>query len=52
MSSTYCLCCGGHIKHFLEILLGKKVEVKFISSALSSYGKKNCQFELKEINEK
>ena len=52
MSSTYCLCCGGHIKHFLEILLGKRVEVVFISSALSSNGEKNCRFQLKEIKEK
>jgi hypothetical protein len=48
-SKTWCLCCGGHVKHHLETVLGKKVKVKVISSALSSMGKKNCHFELKEI---
>jgi hypothetical protein len=49
MSITYCYCCGGHVKHHLETVLGKSVSVKVISSALSSQGKKNCHFELREV---
>jgi hypothetical protein len=49
MSITYCYCCGGHVKHHLESVLGKSLKVKTISSALSSEGKKNCRFELSEI---
>jgi hypothetical protein len=48
-SKTWCYCCAGHVKHHLETLLGKQLKVKVISSALSSIGKKNCHFELKEI---
>ena len=49
MSKTYCLCCGGHIKHHLETVLGNEVKVKIVSSALTSNGKKNCRFELTEV---
>ena len=49
MSRTYCLCCGGHVKHHLETVLGKEVKVRFISSVLTSGGKKNCRFELTEV---
>ncbi len=49
MSITYCYCCGGHVKHHLETVLGLPLKVKTISSALSSQGKKNCVFELSEI---
>jgi hypothetical protein len=48
-SETWCYCCGGHVKHHLEVILGKKVVAKIISSALTSQGKKNCIFELNEI---
>jgi hypothetical protein len=48
-SKTWCYCCGGHVKHHLETLLGKKIKVKVISSALTSMGKKDCHFELREI---
>lgn len=44
ISETYCYCCGGHIKHHLQIALGRKLTCKVISSALSSGGKKNCRF--------
>jgi hypothetical protein len=49
MPVTYCYCCGGHVRHHLETVLGKKLKVKIISSALSSMGKKSCRFELKEV---
>lgn len=42
---TYCYCCGGHIKHHLQIALEKKLSCEARSSALSSGGKKNCVFE-------
>ena len=48
-SNNWCYCCGGHVKHHLETVLGKKVKVKILSSALTSMGKKNCRFELREI---
>jgi hypothetical protein len=48
MSTTYYLCCEGHIKYFLKILIGKKVTAKSISSAITSHGKENCRFELTE----
>lgn len=44
ISETYCYCCGGHIKHHLQIALGHTLSCKLISSALSSGGKKNCKF--------
>jgi len=48
-SKTWCYCCGGQIKYVLETVLGKKVKVKILSTALTSMGKKSCRFELKEI---
>lgn len=41
---TYCYCCGGHIKHHLQIALGRKLELTVRSSALSSGGTKPCRF--------
>jgi hypothetical protein len=49
MSKTYCYCCGGNVKHHLETVLGKKVNVEFIDSALSSMGKKSCRFVVTEL---
>jgi hypothetical protein len=49
MSKTYCYCCGGHIKHHLETVLGKKLNVETVDSALSSMGKKSCRFVLTEL---
>ncbi len=42
---TYCYCCGGHMKHHLQIALGVELSCKARSSALSSGGKKGCVFE-------
>lgn len=44
VSKTYCYCCGGHVKHHLQIALGKKLECEVQSSALSSGGKRPCSF--------
>jgi len=44
LSITYCYCCGGHVKHHLQIALGRKLACKVRSSAVSSGGKKSCTF--------
>jgi hypothetical protein len=49
MPKTYCYCCGGHVKHHLETVLGKNLNVECIDSALSSMGKKSCRFVLIEV---
>jgi len=41
---TYCYCCGGHVKHHLQIALGRRLGCEVRSSALSSGGKKPCSF--------
>ena len=51
ISITYCYCCGGHVKHHLQAVLGIKLELKVRSSALSSDGKKPCTFLFKIIDE-
>lgn len=44
VSVTYCYCCGGHIKHHLQIALGRKLDMAVRSSALESAGKRPCTF--------
>jgi hypothetical protein len=44
ISITYCYCCGGHVKHHLQIALGRKLEVEARSSALASGGTQPCTF--------
>jgi hypothetical protein len=41
---TYCYCCGGHVKHHLQTALGRPLELRVRSSALSSGGKRPCMF--------
>jgi hypothetical protein len=41
---TYCQCGGGHVKHHLQIALGRKLECTVESSVLSSGGKQGCTF--------
>jgi hypothetical protein len=41
---TYCFCCGGHVKHHLQIALGRDLDCTTISSALSSGWQKPCAF--------
>ena len=45
LSITYCYCCGGHVKHHLQIALDRKLTCHALSSALSSGGQKPCSFE-------
>lgn len=49
MPITYCYCCGGHVRHHLETVLGKKLSVKVLETVLSTEGEKGCRFELEEI---
>jgi hypothetical protein len=44
ISETYCYCCGGHIKHHLQIALGRRLTCELRSSALSSGGTRPCSF--------
>jgi len=44
---TYCFCCGGHVKHLLQIALGRELDCTTISSALSSGWQKPCTFSLR-----
>lgn len=44
LSITYCYCCGGHVKHHLQIALDRKLACRVRSSALSSGGRKPCTF--------
>ena len=44
ISITYCYCCGGHVKHHLQMALGRKLELTVRSSALASGGKQPCTF--------
>ena len=44
---TYCYCGGGHVKHHLQIALGRKLDCTVVSSALSSGGKFPCTFSFK-----
>ena len=44
LSITYCYCCGGHVKHHLQIALGRDLACTVRSSALSSGGKRPCTF--------
>jgi hypothetical protein len=41
---TYCYCCGGHVKHHLQVALGRELDGTVRSSALSSGGKFPCTF--------
>lgn len=49
ISITYCYCCGGHVKHHLQIALGEALACRVVSSALSSGGKKPCLFEFSRV---
>jgi len=46
---TYCYCCGGHVKHHLQTALGVPLQVRVVSSALSSGGKQGCKFLLRIV---
>jgi hypothetical protein len=45
VSTTYCMCCGGHFRHHYQIALGVKLRLKAVdSSVLESMKKKPCRF--------
>jgi hypothetical protein len=41
---SYCYCCGGHVKHHLQIALGRKLAADPQETALSTAGKRPCLF--------
>jgi hypothetical protein len=50
LSITYCFCCGGHVKHHLQIALGRKMTCEVQASALSSGGTQPCTFMLSFVD--
>ena len=46
---TYCYCCGGHVKHHLQIALGRELDCTVRSSALSNGGKYPCTFSFRIV---
>jgi hypothetical protein len=44
---TYCFCCGGHVRHHLQISLGRQLDYAIRSTVLSSGGKLPCTFNLR-----
>ena len=49
---TYCGCCGGHIRHHYQNILGVKLRLKeVVSSPISSGGKKRCEFLFEIVGE-
>ena len=47
---TYCYCCGGHVKHHLQIALGRELDCTARSSALSSGGRFPCTFSFRILD--
>lgn len=45
ITKTFCGCCGGHIRHHYQNILGVKMRLKeIVSSSISSSGKRRCEF--------
>lgn len=45
VSPTFCACCAGNIKSLYQAALGVKLKLKkVVSSAISTDGKKRCEF--------
>jgi hypothetical protein len=52
ISKTYCGCCGGHIRHHYQNILGVKLRLKeIVSSPISSNGEKRCEFLFEILNQ-
>ncbi len=49
MSETWCMCCGGHIKHHFETAMGVRADVQQVGTLLTSAGAFPCTFELKVL---
>lgn len=52
ISITYCYCCGGHVKHHLQIALNMELSCHVLTSALSSKGGKTCSFEFTILSDR
>ncbi len=46
---SYCMCCGGHVKHHLQNALGIPLQVKVKHTALTSNGSQPCTFVLSKL---
>lgn len=45
VSTTYCLCCGGHFRHLYQIALDLPLRTRAVlSTSLASRGQKPCRF--------
>jgi len=45
VSKIFCGCCGGHIRHHYQNILGITLQLKeVVSSPISSNGKERCEF--------
>jgi len=45
ISKTFCGCCGGHIRHHYQNILGIKLKlIDVVSSPINSNGKSRCEF--------
>ena len=45
ITKTFCGCCGGHIRHHYQNILGVKLKlIEIVSSPISSNGEKRCEF--------
>ncbi len=51
LSLTYCMCCGGHVRHHLQTVLGCELACEVRSSALASGGRQPCSFVLNYAQE-
>lgn len=51
MTKTWCMCCGGHIKHHFETALGVKAEVSIVDTILTTCGERPCLFAFTVLEE-
>jgi hypothetical protein len=51
ISKTFCGCCGGHIRHHYQNILGVKLRLKeIVSSPINSNSEKRCEFLFEILN--
>lgn len=51
MSDTYCMCCGGHVKHHLQRALDHPLRCAVVETALTSAGEAPCTFLFEMVGE-
>jgi hypothetical protein len=53
ISKTFCGCCGGHIRHHYQNILGVKLRLKeIVSSPINSNSEERCEFLFEILNSK